>query len=64
MRTIFFDKFLLLWFAKICQKKLTKIWNVDVDNIAILKLIEMKNYFIGYLDIITPLVLILPKMNG
>ena len=30
----------------------------------ILKLIEMKNYFIGYLDVITPLVLILPKMSG
>ena len=35
------------------KKKTLKIWNVDVDNIAILKLIETKNnfnYFIGYLN--------------
>ena len=35
------------------KKKTLKIWNVDVDNIAILKLIEAKNnsnYFIGYLN--------------
>ena len=35
------------------KKKTLKIWNVDVDNIAILKLIETKNnsnYFIGCLD--------------
>ena len=34
-------------------KKTIKIWDVDVDNIVILKLIETKNnckYSIGYLD--------------
>ena len=45
-----------------------KIWDVDVGNIFISKLIETwKNskYLIGYLDdVITPLVLRLPKMNG
>ena len=45
-----------------------KIWDVDVGNIFISKLIETwKNskYLIGYLDdLITPLVLRLPKMNG
>ena len=33
------------------KKKTLKIWNVDVDNIAILKLIETKNNLIILLDI-------------
>ena len=44
-----------------------KIWDIDVDNIVISKLIEMKNdskYLIGYLaEVIRPLILILPKMS-
>ena len=34
-------------------KKTIKIWDVDVDNIAISKLVKKKNnpkYLIGYLD--------------
>ena len=42
--------------------------NVDVDNIALSKLVETKNNFkdlIGYLDeVIRPLVLILPKTSA
>ena len=49
-------------------KKPIKIWDVNVDNIVISKLVETKynfNYLIGYLDeVIKPLVLILPKMTG
>ena len=49
-------------------KKSINIWDVDVNNIVISKLIEMKNnskYFIGYLDeVIIPLVLILSKDKG
>ena len=45
-----------------------KIWDVNVDNIVISKLVETKNnfrYLIGYLDeVIRPLYLILPKMSG
>ena len=45
-----------------------KIWDVDIDNIVISKLIETKRNFkclIGYLDEVTkPLALILPKMSG
>ena len=45
-------------------KKPIKIWDVDVDNIDISKLVETKNnsqYLIGYLDeVIRPVVLTLP----
>ena len=51
----------ILW----CNKSI-KIWNVDVDNIIISKLIETRHNskcLIEYLDdVITPLVFILPKM--
>ena len=50
------------------KKKTIKIWNVDVDDIVISKIIETKGnskYLIGYLDeVIRPLVLILPKITG
>ena len=54
---------------KFCAtKKPINIWEVNIDNIVISKLIERKTnskYLIGYLDIvIRPLVLILPKMSG
>ena len=49
-------------------QKTPKIWDVDVDDIVISKLIETKRNFkclIGYLDEVTkPLALILPKMSG
>ena len=49
-------------------KKPINIWDVNIDNIVISKLIETKTnskYLIGYLDkVIRPLVLILPKMGG
>ena len=49
-------------------KKPIKIWDVNVDNIVISKLIERNNnskYLTGYLDeVIKPLILILPKMSG
>ena len=49
-------------------KKPIKIWDVNVDNIVISKLVKTKTnskYLIGYLDkTIRPLVLIMPKMNG
>ena len=49
-------------------KKTRKIWDVDVNNIDISKLLEIKNnseYLVGYLDkVIRPLILILPKMSG
>ena len=49
-------------------KKSVKIWDVNVDNIAISKLVKTKTdskYLIGYLDKdITALVLIMPKMSG
>ena len=45
-----------------------KIWDGDIDNIVILKLIKTENnsrYLIRYLDeVIRPLALILPKMSG
>ena len=51
-----------------CGAKNPKIWDVDVDNIVISKLLETKRNFkclIGYLDEVTkPLALILPKMSG
>ena len=50
------------------QKKPITIWDVNVENIVISKLVETKmksEYFIGYLDkAIRPLVLIMPKMSG
>ena len=49
-------------------KKPIKIWDVNVDNIVISKLVETKTnskYLIGYLEKDKrPLVLIMPKMNG
>ena len=49
-------------------KKTINIWDVNVDNIVISKLVEIKTnskYLIGYLDkYIRPLILIWPKMNG
>ena len=49
-------------------QKTYKIWDVNVYNIVILKLIETKfnpKYLIGYLDKgIRPLVLIMSKMSG
>ena len=45
-----------------------KIYDVNVDNIVISKLVETKNsckYLIGYfVKVIRPLVLLLPKMSG
>ena len=50
------------------EKNPIKIWEVNVNNIVISKLVEPKNNFkhlLGYLDIvIRPLVSILPKMSG
>ena len=49
-------------------KKPIKIWDVNVDNVVISKLIEAKTnskYLIGYSDkAIRQLVLIMPKMTG
>ena len=49
-------------------KRPMKIWDVNVDNILISKLVKTKTdskHLIGYLDkAITPLVLIMPKMSG
>ena len=49
-------------------QKNPNIWDVNVDNIVISKLIETKTnskYLIGYLDkVIKPLVLILLKISG
>ena len=48
-------------------KKQIKVWDVDLDNIVISKLLKTKNNskcLIGYLDnVIRPLALILPKMR-
>ena len=50
------------------QKKPIKIWDVNVDNIVISKLVKTKTNSkcsIGYLEkAIKPLVLIMPKMSG
>ena len=50
------------------QKKAIKLWDVNVDNIVISKLVKTKGnckYLIEYFDdAIRPLVLILPKTNG
>ena len=49
------------------QNKSIKIWDVNVDNIVILKLVKTKTNsknLIGYLDkTIRPLLLIMPKMS-
>ena len=49
-------------------KKPINIWDGNVDNIVISKLVKTKTnskYLIGYLDkIIRPLVLVLPKKSG
>ena len=48
-------------------QKTINIWDVDVNNIVILNLIERNNnskFFIGYLDeVIKPLPLVLPNMS-
>ena len=48
-------------------KKVIKIWDVDLNNIVISKLIKTKTnskYLIGHLDrVMRPLVLILPKVD-
>ena len=48
-------------------KKVKKIWDVDLNNIVISKLIKTKTnskYLIGHLDrVMRPLVLILPKVD-
>ena len=71
----FFDIIIIL---RSCDTKVAKekfydanktinIWDVNVDNIVISKLVETKTnseYQIGYLDkVIIPLVLVLPKMS-
>ena len=63
-----------MWKTKVAKeefygvKKPIKIWDVNVDNIIISKLVETKKNFKNltrYLDeVIKPLVLLLPKMNG
>ena len=51
-----------------CQKKTINIWDANIDNIVISKLIESKTdskYSIAYVDkTIRKLVLTLPKMRG
>ena len=76
MTTKFFESIIILRFGKTkitkeeihSAKKTLKIWDVDVDNRGISKLIETKiisKYLAGYLDdVIRPLVLILPRMSG
>ena len=74
--TTFFDSIIMLRFGetKVAKgkfygtKKTINIWDVNVNNIVISKLVEIKTnskYLIGYLDkYIRPLILIWPKMNG
>ena len=74
--TKFFDSIIILWFGKLevakeefyAAKKTINIWDVNVGNIVISKLVKTQNnskYLIGYLDdVIRPLVLILHKMSG
>ena len=49
-------------------KKTINIWDVNVDNIVISKLVKSKinfNYLIGYLDkVLRALVLTMPKLSG
>ena len=50
----------------LCCEKPIKIWDVDVDNIVISKLIETKTnckYLIGYLDKTIRPFFIMPKMR-
>ena len=73
---MFFHSIILLRFGEreiakeefYAAKKPIKIWDVNVDNIVISKLVETKTnskYLIGYLDkAMRPLVLITPKMSG
>ena len=68
--TKFFDSIIMLWFGKLKvakeefypAKKTINIWDVNVGNIVISKLVKtQKNskYLIGYLDdVIRPLVLV------
>ena len=72
--TFFFDS--MFGFGKMeivkeksyASKKTINIWDINIGNIVISKLIKTKTvykYLIGYLDkSIRPLVLILPKMSG
>ena len=50
------------------KSKTIQIYDVDVNNLIISKLVETKknsNYLIGHFDkVIRPLVLIMPKMIG
>ena len=51
------------------MEKITKnIWDVNVGNLVISKLVETNTnlkYSVGYFDkVITPLVLVISKMNG
>ena len=54
---------------KFIVEKITKnIWDVNVGNLVISKLVETNTnlkYSVGYFDkVITPLVLVISKMNG
>ena len=72
----FFDSIIVLRFGETkianeifyAAKKIINIWDFNIDNIVISKLIETKTtskYLIGHLDIvIRPLVLVMPKMSG
>ena len=80
MTTKLFDSIIMLRFGKtkvrvLCKtrvlqpkKKTRKLWDVDTDNIVVLKSIETKNnskYLTGSLDeVIRPLLLTFPKMSG
>ena len=75
MATKFFDNTIVLRFGKtrvanvefFGAKKPKQTWDVNHDNIVITKLIEAKTnskYLIGYLDVMRPVVFILPKVNG
>ena len=73
---IVFDSIIILRFGetKIAKEKFSSvknrlcIWDVNINNIVISKLIKTKTnskHFIGYLDkVIRQLVFILPKMSG
>ena len=49
-------------------KKHIKIWDANVNNVVISKLVEIKTnskYLVGYLDkVMRPSILIMPKMKG
>ena len=67
MHTLISWKITTSFFDSITMLKPTNIWNINIDNIVISKLIETKTnskYFVGYWDkVIRPLVLIMPKMS-